>query len=115
MAEDRMSGYQRTDMEAQGAHLHLENMLPTPTLQVVMQAIAASLEALEQKIDTMSMDLGLLLDDHIRLAEGVTANEMELLETTPTVTEANNRLNDVEQHLKVLEARAEEAENSQQQ
>ncbi|KAJ1100470.1 hypothetical protein NDU88_005556 [Pleurodeles waltl] len=89
-----MSGYQRTDMEAQGAHPHSENMLPTPTLQDVIQAIVASWEALEQKTVALSTDVGLLRDDHRRLVECVTVTERELSKTTPVVAEANKRLTD---------------------
>ncbi|KAJ1108879.1 hypothetical protein NDU88_006249 [Pleurodeles waltl] len=41
----------------------------TPTIPEVLQAIAASREALRTKIDTLSIDLGLLRDDHRRLSE----------------------------------------------
>ncbi|KAJ1211112.1 hypothetical protein NDU88_006473 [Pleurodeles waltl] len=72
---------------------------------------ARKIEALEQKIDAMIMDLALLRDDHRHSVKQVTASERKLSETTSVVTEASNRLNDVEQRLKVLEARVEDAEN----
>ncbi|KAJ1145703.1 hypothetical protein NDU88_011988 [Pleurodeles waltl] len=74
----------------------LGKMRPTPTLQDVMQAIAASQEALEQKVDAISADLGLLHDDHRCLLEWVTTTERKLSETISAVTVASNRLNDVD-------------------
>ncbi|KAJ1206601.1 hypothetical protein NDU88_002004 [Pleurodeles waltl] len=45
------------------------------------------------------------------MAERVTAKERELSATTPSIMVAYNRLNGVEQRLKVLEARAEDTGN----
>ncbi|KAJ1205029.1 hypothetical protein NDU88_000464 [Pleurodeles waltl] len=41
------------------------------TLDMVLQAIRESREALEQKIDNLTVDLSLLRDDHRRLTERV--------------------------------------------
>ncbi|KAJ1154003.1 hypothetical protein NDU88_006760 [Pleurodeles waltl] len=82
-----------------------------PTLQDVLQAIAASRTALEVKIDTLSIDLGLLRDDHCRLAEWVTATEREISVTTPALALVDGHLTSIEARLKTLENKAEDAEN----
>ncbi|KAJ1100921.1 hypothetical protein NDU88_005996 [Pleurodeles waltl] len=80
----------------------------TSTLQDVLQAIAASRTALEVKIDTLSIDQVLLQDDHKRLAERVTTTERDLADANPTLALTNNRLNTIDNHLKLLENRVEE-------
>ncbi|KAJ1119538.1 hypothetical protein NDU88_007723 [Pleurodeles waltl] len=51
---------------------------PEPTLQDVLQGIAGSLTALEVKIDTLNIDLGLLWDDHWHLAYCVSTTELDV-------------------------------------
>ncbi|KAJ1144516.1 hypothetical protein NDU88_010814 [Pleurodeles waltl] len=77
MVPARLDGFAERRWAETRGHPNLENMHPTPTLRDVMQAIAASREALEQKIDSMGIDLGLLHTDHECLAEVVTATERD--------------------------------------
>ncbi|KAJ1108200.1 hypothetical protein NDU88_005582 [Pleurodeles waltl] len=57
--EDQMMGSQSSDIETQDDHTDIEKTHPTPTLQDVLQAIAAFRQALELKIDARSKDPGL--------------------------------------------------------
>ncbi|KAJ1188007.1 hypothetical protein NDU88_004772 [Pleurodeles waltl] len=57
------------------------------TLRDVIQAIKATIEALETKIDTLGMDLSLLRDDHHRLVERVATTEREVVEIPPAVAD----------------------------
>ncbi|KAJ1191030.1 hypothetical protein NDU88_000347 [Pleurodeles waltl] len=67
-----------------------------PTLQDVLRAIAASWIALEVKIDTLSIDLGILQDDHKRLAERDTTMERDVVDVVPALAIANTRLNTID-------------------
>ncbi|KAJ1193978.1 hypothetical protein NDU88_003273 [Pleurodeles waltl] len=82
-----------------------------PTLQDVLQAIAASREALEVKIDILSIDLGLLRSDNRLLSESVTATEREISKAIPTVAAVGGQMNSVQSQLLALESRSEDAEN----
>ncbi|KAJ1201226.1 hypothetical protein NDU88_005040 [Pleurodeles waltl] len=83
----------------------------TSTLQDILWVIAASRTALEVKIDTLSIDLGLLPDDIHRLAEWVSTTGREISAVTPALALANGHLTSIEARLKVLERRVEDAEN----
>ncbi|KAJ1100797.1 hypothetical protein NDU88_005872 [Pleurodeles waltl] len=80
-----------------------------PTLQDVLQAIAASRTALE--VNTLIVELGLIRDDHRRLAERGTAAEQEISATTPALALAEGCLAAIEARLKTLENTAGVAEN----
>ena len=82
-----------------------------PSLTDIMQAITASREALETKIDTLATDMGLLRDDHRRLAERVTTTEREITEVSPRLSSLGSRLEEMEGKVKSLEMRAEDVEN----
>ena len=82
-----------------------------PSLTDIMQAINASREALESKIDTLATDMGLLRDDHRKLADRVTSAEKDITVIAPGLTLLSSQLREVESKVKVLENRAEDAEN----
>ena len=82
-----------------------------PSLADILQAITTSREVLETKIDTLATDMGLLRDNHRRLAERVTTNEREMSEVSPMLTSMRSRMEEMEGKVKSLEIRAEEAEN----
>ncbi|KAJ1117915.1 hypothetical protein NDU88_006111 [Pleurodeles waltl] len=81
------------------------------TQQDILQAITASQEALETKIDTLGAEFGLLKDDHCRLAERVTVVKREFLEVLTSISDARLRLTSMEDKVRILERRAEDAEN----
>lgn len=56
-----------------------------PTLQDILQAITSSSERLEGKIDSLSLDMGLLQDDLKKLADRVKTNEGQLAEALPGI------------------------------
>ena len=82
-----------------------------PTLADIMQAITASREALETKIDTLATDMGILRDDHRRLSERVTTVEREMTEVPSSLLSMKERLDGMEAKVNTLEIRAEGAEN----
>ncbi|KAJ1104621.1 hypothetical protein NDU88_002031 [Pleurodeles waltl] len=63
-----------------------------PTLRDILQAITATREALETKIDTLATDLGLLRDDHRRLAERIATADREIADIPPAIDLAEGRL-----------------------
>ena len=52
-------------------------------LDKVLEAITASRKALELKIDTVVIDMNLLMADQSKLADRITNNEMTLAEVQP--------------------------------
>ncbi|KAJ1099462.1 hypothetical protein NDU88_004563 [Pleurodeles waltl] len=82
---------------------------PGPTLNTILQTIAASRKVLELKIDTVVMDLSLLRHDQQRLDEQVTERDVE--ELTPEVSMVQTRLTSMESRIKTLEYRAKGTEN----
>ncbi|KAJ1171368.1 hypothetical protein NDU88_003231 [Pleurodeles waltl] len=69
-----------------GVHLMADNLpsdLEGPTRGDILQAIAATHEALETKIDTLGAEFGVLKDDHRRLAERITVVKRDLRWSCP--------------------------------
>ncbi|KAJ1083134.1 hypothetical protein NDU88_003294 [Pleurodeles waltl] len=66
------------------------------TLNTILQAIAASREALELKIDTMVTDLGLLRDGICHLAETVATTERTLEDISTEMTTIRERMSTLE-------------------
>ncbi|KAJ1127300.1 hypothetical protein NDU88_005703 [Pleurodeles waltl] len=63
-----------------------------PTLGDILQAITASCEALETKIDSLGVEFGLLKDDHRWLAERVTSVEREVADIPAAVASTQVQL-----------------------
>ncbi|KAJ1189757.1 hypothetical protein NDU88_006499 [Pleurodeles waltl] len=68
----------------------------SPTLGDILQAITASCEALEMKIETLGVEFGQLKDDHSHLAERVATVEREVADVPATMTGAQARLTELE-------------------
>ncbi|KAJ1089581.1 hypothetical protein NDU88_002732 [Pleurodeles waltl] len=81
-------------------------------LMTILQTITASQEALELRINTMVVDLGLLQDDHRQPVEQVTTMERTISTMNPKLTSLGDRLIGMESQVKVLELMAEDAENT---
>ncbi|KAJ1194275.1 hypothetical protein NDU88_003564 [Pleurodeles waltl] len=77
------------------------------TLDTVIQATAASREALELMIDTVMTYVGLLQDDQRGLAEKVTTTECFLEEWC----QRHKLMSSMVDRVKILDARAKDAEN----
>ncbi|KAJ1182172.1 hypothetical protein NDU88_007366 [Pleurodeles waltl] len=80
---------------------HRESQVVHP--QDSLQAITASMEALETKIDTLGTGLSILKYDHQCLVERVTKAEKRMADVYPAVS--------MENKIWVLEARAEDSAN----
>ncbi|KAJ1099297.1 hypothetical protein NDU88_004399 [Pleurodeles waltl] len=80
-------------------------------LDTVLLAIRESREALEKKIDNLAMDLTLLRDDHRKLKERVGTNKTLLTAVTLTQKATTAELTALTSCIKILETRAEDAEN----
>ncbi|KAJ1108254.1 hypothetical protein NDU88_005634 [Pleurodeles waltl] len=74
-----------------------------PILRDVIQAITATSEELETKIDTLGADLSLLRYDHRQLKECITTTEREVADLPPAVAELTTRLPAKEAKVKTLE------------
>ncbi|KAJ1115672.1 hypothetical protein NDU88_003894 [Pleurodeles waltl] len=93
----------------QVAHPATEIDPSAPTLQDVIQAIAASQAALEVKLDTLSIDLCLLRDDLKRLAKRVPTTEPRRRMITPSGVEF---FSDLEEAWAWLESRLDSDPNT---
>ncbi|KAJ1217796.1 hypothetical protein NDU88_005384 [Pleurodeles waltl] len=82
-----------------------------PTLQEFLQAITASHDVLEGKIDALATDLTILRDDHHHLGEKVATAEKQIEEILPSVSEAAKTIRKMQKQIHDLELRAEDAEN----
>ncbi|KAJ1156451.1 hypothetical protein NDU88_009170 [Pleurodeles waltl] len=71
----------------------------------------ASQKALETKIDTLGAELGILKDDHRRLAKRVTTDEKMITELPDDMTTLRKCLANMKGKVQVLEVRAKGAEN----
>ncbi|KAJ1136690.1 hypothetical protein NDU88_003105 [Pleurodeles waltl] len=80
--------------------LEQQDVSPTPTgsptLADILQAITATRNALETKIDTLVAEYGLLKDDHRCLAERVTMMEREVTDIPAAMTGAQAQLTELE-------------------
>ena len=99
------------DHQQEGAVMRNTEVKEGPSLADIMQAIKASREALESKIDTLATDMGLLRDDHRKLTERVASTEKEITGMSPELKLLRSQMNEVENKVRVLEGRAEDAEN----
>ncbi|KAJ1095557.1 hypothetical protein NDU88_000719 [Pleurodeles waltl] len=67
-----------------------------PTLQDILQAITASREILERKIDALATDLTILRDDHRRLSEKVSTTGKQVKEILPKINDTTKNMSKME-------------------
>mgnify|MGYP002804909678 CR=1 FL=1 len=85
-----------------------------PTLTDILLAMTSSREALATTIDNLSTGMGILRDVHRRLEERVTTTEREFAVVPPGLITMKEGLTEVENKIRTLETRAEDAENTSQ-
>ena len=90
----------------------LGTILATHTTQFekILTAIQDTKNALEAKIDTVTLDVGLLRSDHKKLAERVTSVELINTTTQPEIKTMQQEINRLTTGMEALHKRAEEAE-----
>ncbi|KAJ1164655.1 hypothetical protein NDU88_005089 [Pleurodeles waltl] len=80
-------------------------------LDSILQIVQSSREALESKIDTLTVDLTLLREDHRQLTDRVVTNEKSLEQLAPNCQKLTKNMSESTSRIKTLETRAEDAEN----
>ena len=76
----------------------------------ILAAIKGTRESLEERIDNVAQGLDLLKDDHNKLKGRVVAVEKALIEARPNASALETRTTDLEERVRYLEGRAEDAE-----
>ena len=79
-------------------------------LDKVLEAITASKEALEHKIESVVMDVNILRTEHKKVAEKVKANDIQLEELKPEVGANAMHIRGLTERLETVERRMEELE-----
>ena len=90
----------------------LESKLDTHTKQFekILAAIRDTKCALEAKIDTVALDVGLLREDHKKLADRVSEIEFTHSTVRPSVQQLQKEVKNITVDIETLQRRAEEAE-----
>ena len=79
-------------------------------LDKVLEAIKTTREALEHKIDSVVIDVGLLRADHKKIAEKVENNKLLLADIQPKVGDNTENIARLTEKMEVLERRMEDLE-----
>ncbi|KAJ1099646.1 hypothetical protein NDU88_004745 [Pleurodeles waltl] len=83
---------------------------PTDKLDLILQEIRDLRTAIDYCIDIIATDLGMLRDDHQKLADKVHSAKSTLIERVPQHTLNTSVISDLQRQLQALHDRAEEAE-----
>ena len=116
VAKDTENSSDKTPTEkpaqAAGSSEEAHVLLETLQLQLdkILEAITASREALEQKIETVVVDMTILHADQRKVAERVSIAETSLMGLQPVVSANNTRLESLQGRLAVMERRMEDLE-----
>ena len=106
-AEQQTSGHTEGGTSSNGKELPDALQLH---LDKVLEAIKTTREALENKIDSVVIDVGLLRADHKKIAEKVDINKLLLADIQPKVGDNTENIARLTEKMEVLEKRMEDLE-----
>ncbi|KAJ1120414.1 hypothetical protein NDU88_008583 [Pleurodeles waltl] len=105
------AGDHRDDLVSLPAESARSAATEAPSLGDIMQGITSTRESLELKIDTLTLDLGLLWEDQRRLAERVATTEKTVEELKPTLATTGDQVTALEKQVGTPMVRAKDTEN----